>query len=94
MRCTTLCLLYMQEDEDRAPPADFVRASMSVPGFFQPLSIPYPDPEDPKSNKQCGAVLEGGSQSKIWQARNQYKGIVPQKAVFTDGASGCSQGQP
>jgi len=66
-----------------APPADFVRASMSVPIFFKPFCIPY---IDPKTNTQHGTVYDAGSTtSRRWDDRLGYKGRIPQTAMFCDG---------
>lgn len=71
----------VQSPEASANPADFVRASMSVPIFFQPFTIPYIDSE----NKEQGFVVDGGKRSKTWTDRNDFQGEVPSKAVFCDG---------
>ena len=69
----------MQDDPEAAPPADFVRTSMSVPFFFRPFVLP---------------VLDAGTAVKLpnagtpaWQSINGFTGPVPDTAVFVDGGT-------
>ncbi len=52
-------------DKTRNLPAEFVRASMSVPYFFQPMTLTE--------------VPDAGSGSELWKQRNGYEGKVPQQ---------------
>lgn len=55
----------------RVSPADFVRASMSVPGFFHPFRIrPIP---------------KGKDAARRWKDKAGYTGTLPSEAVFVDG---------
>lgn len=81
MFCFAVCA---QPVEELAPPADFVRASMSVPVFFQPLTIPYRN----SSGSERGAVHYGGQLSRQgdkWDKRHGVLGKIPTRAVFCDG---------
>ncbi|WP_375419529.1 patatin-like phospholipase family protein [uncultured Hymenobacter sp.] len=58
---------------EQVHPADFVRASMAIPGFFQPFRV-----EDlPRAGAPGGPV---------WEDATGYRGPVPEAAYFVDGA--------
>jgi hypothetical protein len=81
--------VYLQPVEGQASPADFVRASMSVPVFFQPLTIPYLDSQ----GVERGKVLNGGqNNSQKWEDRHDVRGKIPQRAVFCDGEGAPAMG--
>ncbi len=52
-------------------PADFVRASMSIPGFFFPFRV---------SN-----IPQGSKQQDLWKQYAHYDGILPSEVLFIDG---------
>ena len=59
------------KDPNNVNPADFVRASMSIPIFFQPFEVKHlPKTDD---------VL------RIWRKELNYQGGIPEKVVFVDG---------
>lgn len=62
--------LYWERPLD-IDPALFVRASMSIPGFFHPMKIPG-------VNKIPGAAA-------AWKKIAAYDGTIPETAVFVDG---------
>ena len=62
--------LYYQ-DVDESNPADFVRASMSIPIFFQPFKK-YDIPS-------------GIEQMKKWDKLLKYRGNIPTEILFVDG---------
>ena len=57
-------------DLNQANPADFARASMSVPVFFYPFKVPVPKTQ---------------SVTDAWQALGYKKKSMPDTAVFVDG---------
>lgn len=60
-------------DPGKTNPADFVRASMSVPAFFYPFVVRnVPDSEPAPGN---------------WAAAANYRGPVPKEVYFVDGGS-------
>lgn len=63
--------LYWNES-DKVPPAQYVRASMSVPYFFEPVRIPLGKEIDP-------------DRKKAWYDMVGYKGRLPDEAVLVDG---------
>lgn len=64
--------LYWAEP-GKTNPADFVRASMSVPAFFYPFTVKnLPDSEQARSN---------------WSAAANYRGPVPPEVYLVDGGS-------
>ena len=69
----------MQDQPDLAPPADFVRASMSVPIFFKPFSVKIPKSGDINDN--------------TWRTRTGFEGKLPKKALFCDGTSTAQRWQ-
>lgn len=52
-------------------PALFVRASMSIPGFFQPLRAPR--------------IPKGDAAAKRWAKSAGYTGTLPDEVLFVDG---------
>jgi len=59
------------KDPDNAHPADYVRASMSVPLFFKPFELTdLPNTKD--------SILD-------WKRIASHRGGVPEKAIFVDG---------
>jgi len=60
------------EDPDRTNPADFVRASMSIPGFFQPFRV-----QD--------IPATGTSVLNRWKELAGYKNKIPDVCYFIDG---------
>ena len=58
-------------DVNQANPADFVRASMSIPMFFQPFEL--------------GNIPKGDAQQQLWSSVCNYYGPIPERAVFVDG---------
>jgi NTE family protein len=52
-------------------PAHFVRASMSIPGFFRPYRVPN--------------VPQGADAVRRWKTLAGYEAPLPQEAVFVDG---------
>jgi NTE family protein len=80
--------LRMQLQDMEASPADFTRASMSIPLFFKPFKLPYftENFNEPRPRRvQVGRLLDAGVCSDAWQERNGYSGVVPEEAVFCDG---------
>ena len=65
-----MAAMYWQ-DPDIVNPADFVRASMSIPFFFFPFVI-----ED---------VPRGKKASQVWQELAHYDGDIPQRCALVDG---------
>ncbi len=63
--------LYYQAPDD-VHPADFVRASMAIPGFFTPFRV-YDLPQ------------AGATSSPEWEATTGYRGPVPAEVLFIDG---------
>lgn len=59
------------DDPDAQNPARFVRASMSVPYFFEPMRV--------------GPLPSGDEARARWQSQVGYKGEVPTEAIFLDG---------
>lgn len=59
------------KDPDNANPADYVRASMSVPLFFKPFVL-----TDLPNNRE--SILD-------WKRIASHRGGVPEKAIFVDG---------
>lgn len=59
------------DDADQVHPADYVRASMSIPGFFHPMRVPI----SPKTE----ALMER------WDETVRFTGPLPDEAVFVDG---------
>jgi NTE family protein len=59
------------EEPDQVHPADYVRASMSIPGFFQPMKVPI----SPKTE----ALMDQ------WDETVRFTGPLPDEAVFVDG---------
>ncbi|MEN5173626.1 patatin-like phospholipase family protein [Acinetobacter higginsii] len=64
-----MAALYWENPLTKELPAKFVRASMSIPLFFQPLVVP----DIPKDNKNCWKTLTG------------YEGEIPSSVHFVDG---------
>jgi len=62
--------LFYREPK-QAPPADFVRASMSIPLFFSPLRK-----DDLPTGREAKAA---------WKAHTGYQGAPPSPAIFIDG---------
>ncbi|WP_295122482.1 patatin-like phospholipase family protein [uncultured Chitinophaga sp.] len=56
---------------DQANPADFVRASMSIPLFFRPFEIPN--------------IPTHEGQQDAWRTRCNFYGTIPEKVLFVDG---------
>ena len=52
-------------------PARFVRASMSIPGFFHPMRVE--------------GIPQGEDAIKKWSDRAGYKGLLPEQVLFVDG---------
>ena len=63
--------LYWQE-VDKVPPAKLVRASMSIPFFFEPFEI-------------ANLPNAGNVEDPKWDEYAKYSGPVPEKAKFVDG---------
>lgn len=63
--------LYYQAP-DEVHPADFVRASMAIPGFFTPFRV-YDLPR------------AGAASSPEWETATGYRGLVPAEVLFIDG---------
>ncbi len=59
------------EDIKRINPADFVRASMSVPLFFEPFVLEN--------------LPKGREVQLRWKRIAKYRGQIPEKAIFVDG---------
>lgn len=74
-----------QLQEDDADPADFARASMSIPVFFKPFRLPYDSKTQDGKPVQVGRLVDAGVPSKRWRHRNGYSGPVPEEAFFCDG---------
>lgn len=62
--------LYYQ-DIDNAHPADFVRASMSIPLFFRPFEL--------------GNIPAHTGQQDAWRNNCNFYGNIPDKVMFVDG---------
>ncbi len=60
-------------DPGRVNPADFVRASMSVPVFFYPFTVEN--------------LPDGDAARAAWQRDANYRGQIPPKVLFADGGS-------
>lgn len=65
-----MCSLYWKEP-DKVNPAMFVRASMSIPYFFEPLIL-----KD---------IPQGPDAMTRWYDMAKFKGKVPESAYFVDG---------
>ena len=52
-------------------PARFVRASMSIPGFFRPMRVE--------------GIPQGEDAIKKWADKAGYKGVLPEEVLFVDG---------
>lgn len=69
--------------EIMACPADYVRASMSIPLFFQPFRLNIPE----------GGAVENDSDEKrrqmykAWKEATGNQGPVPKEAIFVDGGT-------
>ena len=59
------------EDVDTINPAYFARASMSIPGFFQPMEV--------------HGVAQISDAAKKWQELCAFSGRIPDKVTFSDG---------
>lgn len=59
------------KDENEVHPAHYVRASMSVPGFFHPYRVK--------------AIPQGDDARKNWVKHAQYTGNLPRECLFIDG---------
>jgi NTE family protein len=59
------------KDENEVHPAHYVRASMSVPGFFHPYKVK--------------GIPQGDDARKRWSEHAQYKGNLPEECLFIDG---------
>jgi NTE family protein len=59
-------------EPQRVNPSNYVRASMSVPIFFEPLRIDLPDDSD-------------GTLKALWEKEVDYHGPLPRQGVFVDG---------
>ena len=59
------------KDPEKVNPAKFVRASMSIPGFFYPYRVK--------------AVPQGADAIKNWAAMAGYTGRIPREVLFVDG---------
>jgi NTE family protein len=59
------------KNEDEVHPAHYVRASMSVPGFFHPYRVK--------------GVPQGDAARKNWTELAQYRGNLPKECLFIDG---------
>ncbi|KAI3432410.1 hypothetical protein D9Q98_003964 [Chlorella vulgaris] len=68
-------------DPKTVNPTDYVRSSMSVPGFFQPFRL--------GQAKGVGVALPnaGKTEDDNWKARVNFHGPVPHNAVFVDGGT-------
>lgn len=62
--------LYYQSVDD-AHPADFVRASMSIPMFFRPFEV--------------ANIPAHSGQQEAWKQHCNYWGTIPEKVLFVDG---------
>lgn len=60
-------------DPEMASPADFVRASMSVPVFFYPFIVK--------------GLIDSDAARAQWAATVNYRGAVPPEVYFVDGGS-------
>lgn len=89
--CAHIIALQLQDKD--ASPADFARASMSIPVFFKPFRLPYETEEETinckgetvRTKRQVGRLLDAGVRSDDWRERNGYSGVVPEEAMFCDG---------
>lgn len=59
-------------DPEQVHPADFVRASMSIPGFFRPHRVQ-------------GLPRAGAPGGPVWEDGTGYRGPVPESVYFIDG---------
>lgn len=64
--------LYWDLNKESVCPASFVRASMSIPFFFEPYTV--------KS-----IPLNGEKESLLWQDMAGYYGTIPEEIKFVDG---------
>lgn len=72
--------LFYAEPKD-VNPTDYVRSSMSVPGFFQPFRLG-------QANGVGDALPKAGNTGdEKWVARVNFHGPVPPNAVFVDGGT-------
>jgi NTE family protein len=58
-------------DPERVPPARYVRASMSIPLFFEPYVV--------------GTLPDGPDAKERWQEKVRYRGDIPGTVRFVDG---------
>ena len=58
---------------DQVNPAEFVRASMSIPVFFHPHRV--------------GPLPKGPAAERRWSALAHYSGKIPDEAMFVDGGT-------
>jgi len=58
-------------EPDRVNPAEFVRASMSIPYFFHPHRV--------------GRIPKGQATARRWRRKVKFRGTPPSEAVFIDG---------
>ncbi len=65
-------VLYWNEPE-QVNPADYVRASMSIPFLFEPYEV--------------NNLPKGEKAKQIWQNMVSYKGPIPDKVQFVDGGT-------
>lgn len=59
------------KDENEVHPAHYVRASMSVPGFFHPYRVK--------------GIPQGSDARKNWVEQAEYRGNLPKECLFIDG---------
>ncbi len=62
--------LYWGKDSASVDPALYVRASMSIPFFFEPLKVKVP---------------HDAAASELWDRLAGYTGVLPETATFVDG---------
>ena len=62
--------LYFKNPQ-KVNPARFVRASMSIPGFFHPYRVP--------------GIPQGADAARRWKELAGYKGKLPKQVYFVDG---------
>ncbi|MFN8257803.1 MAG: patatin-like phospholipase family protein [Bacteroidales bacterium] len=67
-----MATLYWDLDKKDVHPASFVRASMSIPFFFEPFTV-----KDIPSH--------GSKENKNWQDMAGYNGVIPKEIKFVDG---------
>lgn len=60
------------KNPEKVSPAKFVRASMSIPFFFQPFQVKPPTTPKP-------------DYVRLWANRVSYRGVLPKMATFIDG---------